>query len=295
MTGFEPLGIFQEGEPNKQPEDVQPGDDYECLGFCKNSTRKDVLIELKCHEGENPGDAVWISEGKTVTSEDIIVKAEEFKEYCEPKCRELPDVFSWECFLNETEVAGGRVGPGVECRGQCKNLVGTNVTSALTVQCKLDENGEAVWHNKTEVISDEEIIVHAKLCPCHDLPDVFAWQCFKEDGDVQLTKEQIKEPARDGRKCKGYCFEKNARNTSALIEIDCVLKGNTPNWESPNGVVVTIDKIKLTAERANDTECQIACPPLPDSLFKWNCTLKVTETAIYSSCGMNILFRKGML
>ena len=294
MIGCEPRRIFQEGEAHKQPEDVQPGDGYECLGLCKNSTITDVHIEIMCHEGKKPGDAVWMEKGKTITTEDIIIRAEEVKEDCEPKCTDLPDSFSWECFLNETEIPGGRVGPGVECRGQCKNLVGTNATTAITVQCKLDENGEARWHNKTEVISDEEITVQAKLCPCHDLPDVFAWQCFTEDGDVQLTKEQIKEPARDGRKCKGYCFEKNARNTSALIEIDCVLQGNIPNWETPNGVVVTIDEIKLSAERANETECQIACPPLPDSLFEWNCTLKVIEISIHLLCCMNI-FRKAML
>ena len=237
-------------------------------------------MTLKCHPGEKPGEAYWFEEGKKITDEIIIAKAEKVKEECEEKCTELPDSFSWECFLNETLIPDGKVGPGVECRGQCKNLVGTNATTAVTVKCKLDENGEAKWHNKTEVVSNEQIEVLAKLCPCHDLPDVFAWKCFAEDEDVQLTAEQIKEPATDGRKCQGYCFEENAKNTSAIIEIICVLKGNIPNWETPGGVVVTIDEIKLTADRANETECQIAtCEGFPDKadLFKWNCTLKVLQ------------------
>ena len=277
------FGIFQEGEPQKQPEEVQPGDGYECLGMCRNSTKQEVFIEVKCNEGEKPGQAFWFEEGRRVTNEMIIDKSEDpqVKEQCEDKCSELPDVFDWECFLNETEVPGGQVGPGVECKGQCKNLKGTNATSALTVQCKLDEKGNAVWQNKTEVISDKQIEVQARLCPCHELPDVFAWKCFAKE-NVGISH---KEPARDGTKCKGYCFEKDAKNTSAIIDIVCVLKDNMPNWETPGGVVVTIDEIKLSADRANETECKDAsCEDIkdkdPGSLFKWNCTLKVLITVI---------------
>ena len=281
------FGMFQEGEPQKQPDEVQPGDEYECLGMCKNSTKQEVFIELKCHEGDTPGQAVWFEEGTRITNEMIIDKSEDpqVKEQCEDKCSKLPDTFYWECFLNETEIPGGRVGPGVECKGQCKNLYGTNATSALTVQCKLDDSGKAVWHNKTEVISDKQIEVQAKLCPCHQLPDVFAWRCFV----TEKISTSHKDPARDGTKCKGYCFEENAKNTSAIIDIVCILKDNAPNWETPGGVVVTIDEIKLTADRANETECQDAsCDDIitkdPGNRFKWNCTLKVLIIVIFIRC-----------
>ena len=277
------MGYFQEGKPQKKPEEVKPGDEYECLGLCLNSTNTEVFIELKCHEAEKPGEAFWFEEGKRVTNEMIIDRSEDpqVKEECDPKCSELPDSFSWECFLNETKIpADRRVRPGVECKGQCHNLVGTNTTSAITVQCKLDEKGEAVWHNKTEVISDEQIEVQAKLCPCDELPDVFFWKCLSKE-NVSISH---KEPARDGTECKGYCFEKNAKNVSVMIDIVCVLKINIPNWTTPGGALITIDDVKLTAERANETECIASCKDIktkdPGSLFKWNCTLKVLITVI---------------
>ena len=103
-----------------------------------------------------------------------------------------------------------------------------------------------------------------------------------------LSKENVsishKEPARDGTECKGYCFEKNAKNVSVMIDIVCVLKINIPNWTTPGGALITIDDVKLTAERANETECIASCKDIktkdPGSLFKWNCTLKVLITVI---------------
>ena len=268
------FGIFQ-GDEVSDPEDVKPGDSYKCLGMCLNSTKTDVFIELECKTGEKPGEAFWFEEGTRVTTEMIILKAEEVKEQCEDKCPELPDVFNWECFLNETKIPGGEVGPGVECKGQCKNLVGTDAKYAITVQCKLDSEGQAVWHNGTEVIFGRDIEVLAKLCPCDELPDVFAWKCEKDERRVPYTV-----PAIDGTKCKGYCFEETAKNTSAIIDIVCVLKDNTPNWETPGGVVVTIEGIKLTADKANETECLDAtCDDIkdkdPEGRFKWTCKLKV--------------------
>merc|ERR1719500_589981 len=63
-----------------------------------------------------------------------------------------------------------------------------------------------------------------------------------------------------------------------MIDIVCVLKDNIPNWETPDGALITIDDVKLTAERANETECIASCEDIkekdPGSLFKWNCTLK---------------------
>ena len=103
-------------------------------------------------------------------------------------------------------------------------------------------------------------------------------------GNVISNDDQVKQPALNGRECEGFCLENDAVNSSAIVKYTCVLKDNIPNWETPDGALITIDDVKLTAERANETECIASCEDIkekdPGSLFKWNCTLKVIITII---------------
>ena len=284
---------LQDGSPNIEWDKVEPSDDYECLGMCVNSTKADVLIALKCVQ-QPDGMVAWVEEGKVVSTEDIIKRADETKDKCEAKCPTLPDVFDWECTSkmapDEILEPGTPSRPGHECDARCKNTFGKNTTSVLTVECKLDSAGKPMWHDDSKVISVEDIVKKAKECPCEELPDYFAWKCSVKGRE--LTAEQIEEPPKDGRKCKGYCFEENAANTSVLIELDCVLKGNVPNWQNPKGEVVTMDDIKLKADEANTSECKPKpeCTPLPDSLFKWSCTLGCFKKACLKKRHSNVQF-----
>ena len=170
---------------------------------------------------------------------------------------------------------------GVKCEGQCKELRGTRETSAITVECKLDGDGNPKWHKGTELISNDEITVSAKKCPCEELPDVFAWKCRFANNTV-LNDDQVKKPALNGRECEGFCLENDAVNSSAIVKYTCVLKDNIPNWET-NGAVVTIANIKVAANDAKTSECKkpATCEDIketdPGNKFDWNCTVEVLK------------------